>query len=238
MVVGSRDSAPNRARTRARRGVVQHREQRASAHDLARLHAQRVGHARGRLGVGGRRGIGREIEHQLVVAPPHHQQAAARPERHLGPRRLQLRHQHERRRERRVPAQVDLGRRREPAQAEGIALGVKERRLREVVLGGDVLHQRLRDRRLERADGGRVTRERAVSEGVDLVQGERRHARRLPGRAAISTDSFHAALGAGREWHHSQASAGTSTRTRIKNALMKGTAAGASRALPRHRQLR
>ena len=38
---------------------------------------------------------------------------------------------------------------------------------------------RLRDGRFQRTDGGRVTRERPIGEGVDLVDGKRRHARRL-----------------------------------------------------------
>src|SRR5262249_1492898 len=110
----------------------------------------------------------------------HGQRAAARAERHLGPRRLELAHDDERRRQRGVPAQLDLHGRREPAQAERVALAVEERRLGEVVLGRDVLHERLGQRALRRTYGRGFTRERAVREGVDLIERQRRHLGSMP----------------------------------------------------------
>ena len=186
MVVGKPRQRAEVGRERAhRRGAVEHREQRARARPPRAGCAPSASATRARVSASaGAARVGGEVEHQLVVAPLHGQQAAARPERHLGARRLELGHQHERRRQRRVAAQVDLRRRREPAQAERVALRVEERRLREVVLGGDVLHQRLGDRRLQRADGGGVTRERPIGERVDLVERQRGHAAKASTRVA------------------------------------------------------
>ena len=76
-----------------------------------------------------------------------------------------------------MAAQLDLDGRREPAQPEPIALGHQKRRLRQVHLGGDVLHPGRVGRRVEQADGGRVAAEGPIGEGVDLQ--ELRHGHNL-----------------------------------------------------------
>ncbi len=73
----------------------------------------------------------------------------------------------------RVPAEVDLDRRREPAEPVGMwpvvgRFRVEEGRLREVHLPGHRPHPGVLGRRVEHADGRRVAGEREIGEGVDL----------------------------------------------------------------------
>jgi hypothetical protein len=72
--------------------------------------------------------------------------------------------------ERRVAAQVDLDRGREPAQAVARALGNEERGLAQVVLGRDRLHEPVVEPGAERHDAGRIAGERPIAEGVDPVE--------------------------------------------------------------------
>ena len=89
--------------------------------------------------------------------------------------------QHVRGRERRVAAQGDLDRRREPAQVElAVGRGDDERGLREVHLRRDRLHPRVgrRDAGVEQAHRGGVAAERRVGERVDVEQRARATAAR------------------------------------------------------------
>ena len=67
-----------------------------------------------------------------------------------------------------MPAQVNLGDRREPTEPVAIAAWPGERRLGEVHLGGDLLHPAGRRLDVGEADGGRVAGEWFVGESVDL----------------------------------------------------------------------
>ena len=73
-----------------------------------------------------------------------------------------------------MTAQVGLQHRGEPPQAvrAGRALGQQEGGLGEVHLRGDGLHPGRVGLLGQQADGGRVAGERALGEGVNLVQGE------------------------------------------------------------------
>ena len=85
-------------------------------------------------------------------------------------------------RERRVPAQGDLGLGREPAQAvRAVVSGEEERRLRVLHLGRDARHPRVRPLLVEEAHAGRVAPERLGSERVD---DEEIHPGMLPGAHA------------------------------------------------------
>jgi len=76
--------------------------------------------------------------------------------------------EHVRARERRVAAERDLGRRREPPQREAVVPLLEKRGLREVHLACDALHPAFVARRGEQADRRGVARERDVGERVDL----------------------------------------------------------------------
>ncbi len=71
--------------------------------------------------------------------------------------------------QRRVAAEIDLDRGREPAQAEAVLVAHEERGLREVHLRGHRLHPALGARRGQHAHGGRVAGERTIGERVDLA---------------------------------------------------------------------
>src|SRR3546814_18864799 len=78
-------------------------------------------------------------------------------------------------RQRRVAAQYDLDRRREPAQFEiGIVIAGRheEGGFAEVVLGGDCLKRRIVEPGVERHHRGRIAGEGRTREGVDLRQGD------------------------------------------------------------------
>src|SRR5690348_8334538 len=82
--------------------------------------------------------------------------------------------QHMAGRESRMAAQLDLRRRRKPAEVVvDIAVLARdgEGRFAEIVLGGDRLHQPVVEPALERHDGGGVAGQRTVGEGVDLKEG-------------------------------------------------------------------
>jgi hypothetical protein len=71
--------------------------------------------------------------------------------------------------ESRVTTEIDLDRRREPAERVGVAFRHEECRLRQIVLGRDRLQRRIRQPLLEWHDGGRIAAEEAIGEGVDLI---------------------------------------------------------------------
>ena len=68
-----------------------------------------------------------------------------------------------------MAAEIDLGGRREPAQPVTAALGHEEGGFRQIVLGGDRLHDVVGQPFFERAHGRRIAGERPLGEGVDLV---------------------------------------------------------------------
>ena len=70
--------------------------------------------------------------------------------------------------ERRVAAQIDFDRRREPAEIVPVALGNEECRLGEVHLTRDVEHPLWIGWFWEDADRGWIPSERAIGESVDL----------------------------------------------------------------------
>ena len=69
-----------------------------------------------------------------------------------------------------LKGELDLDRRREPAQQITGPLRDKESRLSEVVLGGDRLHRLVRQPLRKRADRRRVAAEQSARKGVDLVK--------------------------------------------------------------------
>ena len=75
-----------------------------------------------------------------------------------------------------MPAQIDLDRRREPAQIVVVAamgaFGHEERGFREIVLSRDRLHRRVRQPDVEGADGGRVAGEQPACERINLIERE------------------------------------------------------------------
>src|SRR5689334_15183186 len=78
----------------------------------------------------------------------------------------------------RMAAQLDLARRREPAEVEVHFVAPArdgEGSLAEIVLGRDRLHGRVVEPALERHHRGRIAGERAVGEGVDLEEGDAGH---------------------------------------------------------------
>ena len=89
--------------------------------------------------------------------------------------------QHVRARERRVAAEIDLDRRREPAQVVAVRLADEERGLGEIHLPRHVLHPHRLGGRGEDADGGGIARKGAIREGVYLSNAER-HASNLLAR--------------------------------------------------------
>src|SRR5207247_6122401 len=70
----------------------------------------------------------------------------------------------------RVPAQVHLACRREPAKVVPLRGGYEEGGLREVVLRGDRLERGDVEPRLERADGRGVAGEGPIREDIDLEE--------------------------------------------------------------------
>src|SRR6516162_2713278 len=72
--------------------------------------------------------------------------------------------------ERRMPAQIDLDGRREPAQQIAVSLRHKECGLGEVVLSRDRLHRRPRQPFRQRAYRRRITAESAAGESIDLIE--------------------------------------------------------------------
>ena len=69
-----------------------------------------------------------------------------------------------------MAAQLDLDRRREPAQPEPIALGHEKRGLSQVHLGGHMLHPRRVGRCVEQAHGRGVAAEGPVGERINLQE--------------------------------------------------------------------
>src|SRR5438270_3622087 len=81
-------------------------------------------------------------------------------------------------RESRVAAELDLGRRREPAQVVVrivVLARHRKRSLAEVILLGNRLHLRIIEPAFERYDGCWVAGQRPVGERIDLEEGEGRH---------------------------------------------------------------
>ncbi|MNT40616.1 hypothetical protein D3C72_1769410 [compost metagenome] len=71
-----------------------------------------------------------------------------------------------------MPAQWHLGQRGKPADMPGGALPQQKSGFRQIVLGGDLLHQRIAEPTVQAIDHGRIAGERAIGEGVDLVKVE------------------------------------------------------------------
>jgi hypothetical protein len=69
-----------------------------------------------------------------------------------------------------MAAEINFRRRRKPTQPVPIALGHEEGSFRQVVLGGDCLHDIVGQPFFERAHCRRIAGERPVGEGIDLVQ--------------------------------------------------------------------
>jgi hypothetical protein len=87
---------------------------------------------------------------------------------------------HVRTRQRRMPAQLDLGHRREPAQRKGILAGNEKRGFGKIIFQRNGLHQRVIQPAGERHDGSGIAFEHATCKRVDLVLCEQ-HADPVPG---------------------------------------------------------
>ena len=81
--------------------------------------------------------------------------------------------------QRRMAAEVDLDRRREPAQLVAVLFLVKEGGLRQVHLASHVLQPAGIARLGKDANGGGIARERAIGEGVNLNDRDRHRLLRL-----------------------------------------------------------
>jgi len=71
-----------------------------------------------------------------------------------------------------MAAQLDLDRRREPAQTKILSVGNQKGGLGEIILFGDGLQRRVRRKSVEQDDGGGIAGEAAVGESIDLKNGE------------------------------------------------------------------
>ena len=72
-----------------------------------------------------------------------------------------------------MPTERHFADRGEPANMPGTALLHHECRLRQVVLDGDALHQRIVEPGIQAIDHGGIARERLVGKGVNLMEFER-----------------------------------------------------------------
>ena len=118
----------------------------------------------------GRRRARGKIEDEEIARPRDGEASALRIEGHVLAARLEELRNHIGARQRRVAAEIDLDRGREPAQAVGVAFAPEEGRLRHVVLPCDRLHGRVGKPTGKRADPGRVAAEQMVGESVDLIE--------------------------------------------------------------------
>ena len=118
----------------------------------------------------------RQIELEEIVAAGHGEDAGAGRE----AERIAV-DQHVAGGERRVAAQIDFARRREPAQVIiGLAAFARHRECRfaEVILGRDGLHHGVVEPALERHDRGGISGQRALGERVDLEERKAGHVAR------------------------------------------------------------
>ncbi len=122
--------------------------------------------------------VGREVQLDPVAVALGREQAALAVEARLLVRLEEaFLPEHVRARHRGVAAEIDLDRRREPAQVEAAVVATdKERRLREVHLARDELHPFRVACFRQHGDGRRVATERLVRERVDLPDAQRHSA--------------------------------------------------------------
>ena len=117
----------------------------------------------------GRARVGREVHHVEVALPLDGAPAHLRVEGNgCGIRAIEA-EEHECGAEGRMPAEVDLTARREPAQMPPLLLSHDECRLREPVLLRDVLHQPVGRPFVDDADGSLVPAKELVGKGIDNV---------------------------------------------------------------------
>ncbi len=111
----------------------------------------------------------RKIQDNSIAIPRYRQEPRLRVEYDRVTNHAEAVEQHKCGCQRRVAAQLDLGCRREPADAVVLAVRHEERRLGQVVLCRDRLHQAIGQPGLERADRRRVALERPLRKSIDLV---------------------------------------------------------------------
>jgi len=110
----------------------------------------------------------REIHDVSRLRPPDRQRPTRRVENHTVAARLQPFHDDRRTGQSGMAAQRHLGRRREPTQAIVSAVRYQKSRLRQIVLGSNGLHHRVRQETVQRHHRGGISCEATSGEGVKL----------------------------------------------------------------------
>ena len=133
-----------------------------------RSHTEPILDAVRRLGALGRRGGEVHLDPAVIAASAGQLTTASMKASCLARIEVTLVPEHVRARERRVTAQIHLGRGREPAEVVSLLVPDEKGRFGEIHLARDVLHPPIGRRLVEDADGGRIPGERPVREGIHL----------------------------------------------------------------------